>query len=87
MDTEKQRQRRHDDVRLIKSGNARSKQLYTHEAYGVANQQRMAARKGLEWIGTSKPWVFFRNEISDLLLIWVIWQSAFYISSYPCKLH
>jgi len=27
MDTEKQRQRRHDDMRLIKSRNARSKQL------------------------------------------------------------
>ena len=56
MDTEKQRQRRRDNARLTKSGNARSEQLLVvPSAYRVANQQRMAARRALEWIGASKP--------------------------------
>jgi len=56
MDTEKQRQHRCDDARLTKSGNARSEQLLVvPSAYGVTNQQRMAARGALEWIGASKP--------------------------------
>ena len=48
MDTEKQRQRRHDDVRLTESGNTRSKQLNTHGAYTVAsaNQQSLACLSG-----------------------------------------
>jgi len=59
MDTEKQRQRRCDDARLTKSGNARSEQLLVvPSAYRVADQQRMAARRALEWIGASKPgWI------------------------------
>jgi len=40
MDTEKQRQHRHDDARLAESRDA--------------NQQRMTARRALEWIGTLK---------------------------------
>jgi len=42
MDTEKQRQCRRDDARLTESGNARSEQLNTREAYRVANQQSLA---------------------------------------------
>jgi len=48
MDTEKQRQRRRDDVRLTKSGNARSEQLNTRGAYRVANQQSLACLSGSE---------------------------------------
>ena len=54
MGSEKQRQHRHDDGRLTESGNATIKQAATHGAYRVANQQRMAARRALEWIGTTK---------------------------------
>jgi len=43
MDTEKQRQHGRNDARLTERGNAyRSR---------VADQQRMAARRTLEWIG------------------------------------
>jgi len=43
-------------VRLIESGNARSEQLLVvPSAYRVANQQRMTARRALEWIGALKP--------------------------------
>ena len=45
---EKQRQRRRDDARLTESGNARSKQLNTHGAYGVAKQQSLACLSGSE---------------------------------------
>jgi len=38
----------------------------THIAYRVTNQQRMAARRALEWIRTSKARLVFRYEISDL---------------------
>jgi len=48
MDIEKQRQRRHDDARLTKSENARSKQLNTRGAYRVANQQSLACLSGSE---------------------------------------
>ena len=48
MDTEKQRQRRHDDVRLTESGNARSEQLNTRGAYRVAKQQNLACLSGSE---------------------------------------
>ena len=39
-------------MKLTKSEKAGSEQLATHDAYRVANQQRMAARRVLEWIGT-----------------------------------
>jgi len=42
------------------------KQAATCGAYRVANQQRAAARRALEWIWTSKAWLVFRYEISDL---------------------
>ena len=49
MDTENQRQRRHDDARLTESGNTRREQLLlVPSAYRVANQQRMAALRALE---------------------------------------
>ena len=66
MDTEKQRQCRRDDARLTESGNARSEQLHICGAYRVANQQRMAAKRALEWIRTSKSRLVYRYEISDL---------------------
>ena len=66
MDAEKQRQHRRDDARLIESGNARSEQLLSCGAYRVADQQRMAARRALEWIGASEARLVFRYEISDL---------------------
>ena len=67
MDTEKQRQRRRNDVRLIKSRNARSEQLLVVPIqYRVAFQQRMAARRALEWIRTSKARLVLKYEISDL---------------------
>ena len=67
MDTEKQRQRRGDDVRLTESGNAGWNRAATCGAYRVADQQRMAARRALEWIKTSEARLVFRYEISDLL--------------------
>jgi len=48
MATEKQRQRRRDNVKLTESGNARSEQLNTRGAYRVANQQRWACLSGSE---------------------------------------
>jgi len=67
MDTEKQKQCRYDDARLAESRNARSEKLLVMATLRVANQQRMAARRALEWIGTSKARLVFRYEISDLL--------------------
>ena len=61
MDTEKQRQHRHDDARLIESGNARSEQLLMVPTESLTN------RVWLEWIRTSKTRLVFRYEISDLL--------------------
>ena len=43
------------------------KRAATRDAYRVAKQQKMAARRALEWIGTSKAQLVFRYEISDLL--------------------
>ena len=80
MDTEKQRQSRNDDVRLTKSGNARSKQLLVMPEL-LTN--RMAARRALEWIGTSKARLGFRYKISNLFL-----QSLSQLSTCPflsCK--
>jgi len=42
------------------------KRAATHDAYKVTNQQRMAARRALEWIRASKAQLVFRDEISDL---------------------
>jgi len=55
MDTEKQRQCRRDEQLL--------------GAYRVTDQQRMAARRALEWIGALEAWLIFRYEISDLFAI------------------
>ena len=66
MDTEKQRQHRHYDVSLTESGNTRSEQLIMIPTESLTNQ-RMAARRALEWIGKSKARPVFRYEISDLL--------------------
>jgi len=76
MDTEKQRQhtvllmRRHKADQEWKC----QKQAPTCDAYRVTDQQRMAARRALVWIGTSKAWLFFRYGISDLLGF--LWHSA-----------
>jgi len=53
-----------DNARLTKSGNTRS-ELLVMPAESLTN--RMAARRALEWIGTSKARLVFRYEISDLL--------------------
>ena len=42
----------------------RQNRAATCGAYRVADQQRMAARRALEWIGASE--LVFRYEISDL---------------------
>jgi len=41
MDTEKQRQRRHNSVRLTESGNARSEQLLVVPTESLTNRQRL----------------------------------------------
>ena len=41
-------------------------QAATRDAYRVAKQQRVTARRALEWIGTLKARLVFRYEISDL---------------------
>jgi len=38
----------------------RQNQGATCGAYRVADQQRMAARRALEWIGASEAWLVFR---------------------------
>ena len=61
MDTE--RQRRHDDVRLTESGNARSEQLNTRGAYRVANQQNLACLSGSE---RRRPgWILDMNLLDE----------------------
>jgi len=62
MDTEKQRQHRRDDARLIESGNARSKQLLLVPTESLTN------RVWLEWIRMLKAQLVFKNEISDLFI-------------------
>ena len=62
MDTEKQRQRRHDDARLTERGNARSEQLL------VVPTESLTNRVWLEWIRTLKARLVFRYAISDLLV-------------------
>jgi len=59
MDTEKQRQRRRDGMRLTESGNARSKQLLVVPTESLTNRQRRAAWRALEWICTSKARLVF----------------------------
>ena len=61
MDTEKQRQRRHDDARLAESGNARSEQLLVMPTELLTNRKWLP---GELWSG-----LVFRYEISDLLLL------------------
>jgi len=55
----------------------RQKRAATCGAYRVANQQRMAARRALEWIRTSKARLVFRYEISDLFLFLSKFDSLF----------
>jgi len=47
----------------------RQKRAATRDAYKVANKQRMAARRALEWIGMLKARLVFRYETSDLLIM------------------
>jgi len=54
MDTEKQRQHRHDDTRLTESGNSRSEQLLVVPTELLTNRECWAARRALEWIRTLK---------------------------------
>jgi len=57
-----------DTTRKAGREQKRQKRAATRDAYRVSNQQRMAARRALEWIGTSKARLVFRYEISDLLV-------------------
>ena len=41
----------------------RQNRAVTCGAYRVADQQRIAARRALEWIGVSEAWLVFRYEI------------------------
>jgi len=68
VDTEKQRQRRCDNARLIESRNARSEQLLVVSTESLTNREIMAARRALEWIRTLKARLVFRYEISDLFI-------------------
>ena len=60
MDTEKQTQCRRNDLRLTESVNARSDRVATRDANRVANQQRIAVRRALEWIRMLKAQLVFR---------------------------
>ena len=51
----------------------RQKRAATHDAYRVANQQRIAARRALGWIGMSKSQLVFRYEITDMFTIIIKW--------------
>jgi len=50
MDTEKQRQRRHDGARLIENGNARREQLLVMPTESLTNRERLPGEllSGLE---------------------------------------
>jgi len=65
MDIKKQRQCRHNDK--ADQEQKRQKRAATCDAYRITNQQRMAVRRALEWIGMSKGRLVFSYEISDLL--------------------
>jgi len=67
MDTEKQRQCRHNDTRLTESRNARSEQLLVMPT--VTNQQRMAARRALEWIERRRPSWFLDMKYQTCLIL------------------
>ena len=58
------RSRGNIDATLTESGNARTEQLLV--VLTESDQQRMAARRALEWIGASEAQLVFRYEISDL---------------------
>jgi len=72
MDTEKQRQRRSDNVRLTESGNARTEQLYVVPTESLTNREWLPGEllNGSE-CQRCKAWrhgLFVDNyEISDLL--------------------
>ena len=61
MDTEKQRQHRRNRRKADQDRKCQ-KQAATRGAYRVTNQQRMAARRALEWIGTLKAQLVIRCE-------------------------
>ena len=63
MDTENQRQHRRNNVRLTESRNTSSEQLQVMPTESL-NQQRMAARRALEWIRMSKLWLVIRLVLS-----------------------
>ena len=57
-----------NNARLTESRNARD-QTATRDDYKVANQQRKAVRRALEWIRASKAQLVFKDEISDLVML------------------
>ena len=65
MDTKKQRQRRRNDARLTRSGNARSKQLLVVPTESLTNRVWLS-RELLSGSERRRPGLVFRYEISDL---------------------
>ena len=47
----------------------RQKRAATHDGYRITNQQRMAARRDLEWTRISKARMIFKYERSDLFCV------------------
>ena len=66
MDTEKQRQRRHDEVRLTESRNAKSEQLLVVPTESLTNREWLPGELLSESEGRRPSW-YFKYEISDLL--------------------
>ena len=77
MDTEKQRQRRRDDMRLTESGNTSSEQLL------VVPTESLTNRVWLEWIRMSKAQLFFRYEISLVLECITFFDVVIYLALSP----
>ena len=67
MDTEKQRQCRHNGTRLTESGNVRSEQLLVVPTESLTNRQQLLGEL-LSGSERRRPGWFFRYEISDLLM-------------------
>ena len=64
----------------------RQNRAVTCGAYRVADQQRMAYRRSLEWIRVSEAWQVFRYEISDLFSTTLTYcQTVFHCKFTECK--
>ena len=77
MNTEKQRQRRHDDTRLAESGNTRSEQLLVMPTESLTNREWLPGE-----LLSGSP-VGIRYDISDLFLETVVRIIAYFITQLP----